>query len=1155
MAAIKRFLTNWWVVTILVSVLVLLVLCLGLPIFIGFLRPWWVRLILFVLVAGVWGGLAFFHVRSGQKGSDAIAAELVENAGDAEGRLLAERMGEALRTLRTAAGKKRRDYLYSRPWYVIIGPPGAGKTTALVNSGLRFPLADSALKGVGGTRNLDFMFADEAVLVDTAGRYTSQDSDAASDAKGWTSFLGLLKKHRKRQPINGIIVAIGVDELIRGDVRSIDQHAATVRRRLLEIRQTLEVAAPIYVLLTKADLLAGFVEFHEDLDVEGRRAVLGYTLPFATTKPSAELLANAFDDVARSIEARQASRLANEPDAQRRALILGFPAQVSSLRTRLLRFLDGAFIAGEMPGGVLRGFYLTSGVQEGTPLDRIISGMADVYEQPRSAVGGSGRAYFLNRLLGEVMFPEAGLVQTDPAARIRQRSRLIATLVGIAVVAVLVLVLWGVSFARNRGFQHDMLAKAAAVEKLKHESGLDLVEVGDNDPGLDQALDTLRALRDLPRGYAEQAAGSPPLTMRFGLYQSGLAARGSEAYREGLRRILLPRILLQLEQHLKENLANPLTIYEPLKVYLMLGGQGPLDKAAVKSWVTGFWASGPFAGGDAEATRKELGQHLDALLADDDMAGVWAGRRAPLDGQLLSAARQAVQGMSMAERAYAILRQKAFASSDAPWSATTILASGDARAFADGDQVLHAEVPFFFTRSGYERAYQLGLATVQADLRKDVWVLGKDADTTAVREQIGQVRGGVAALYAADYIAAWNKVIGLLQPAAYFQDVGALAAITRAPSPLKLVMLEVRKNTSFTGGTRAAGTAIGTKLTAKLGAAAPLVRGAGGGTSTDAGQVIEDSFKPLAAYVGDGKAPAPIDDFLTALRSASTALQTAQMTGGGLGGEAVQSQMNAAMAAVAVAAAGAPPQLQPFVAAAAKGGTTARVSAASGAVSEAYAQSVLPACKAASQDRYPFFSASANDVALIDAQRVFGAGGTIDGYAQQRLQPILDTSGPVWRWKEGDPVVATLDPASPDSFAKAAQIRDLLAGGLVLRVELASFEGGADAAQFTNGDTNIRFDATNKAAKQLRWSAQGGAPEASVTIYKGGQEVRKLDEQGIWALFRLMDKARRENSGPTTFLATFGDGITGVTFRIGLPDEHNPFARGGIWTFRCPIQL
>lgn len=89
-----------------------------------------------------------------------------------------------------------RQYLYQLPWYVIIGAPGAGKTTALVNSGLHFPLADrfgNQLRGVGGTRNCDWWFTNDAVLLDTAGRYTTQESQREEDAGEWQSFVALLK--------------------------------------------------------------------------------------------------------------------------------------------------------------------------------------------------------------------------------------------------------------------------------------------------------------------------------------------------------------------------------------------------------------------------------------------------------------------------------------------------------------------------------------------------------------------------------------------------------------------------------------------------------------------------------------------------------------------------------------------------------------------------------------------------------------------------------------------------------------------------------------------------------------------------------------------------------------------------------------------------
>src|SRR5690606_12015828 len=151
---------------------------------------------------------------------------------------LKEGMKDALATLRQSKGGSG-DYLYDLPWYLIIGPPGAGKTTALINSGLKFPLArggtPQAVAGVGGTRYCDWWFTEDAVLIDTAGRYTTQDSDAKGDRESWLAFLDHLKENRPKQPINGVLVAISVEDLLTASSEEITAHAAAIRKRLMEL--------------------------------------------------------------------------------------------------------------------------------------------------------------------------------------------------------------------------------------------------------------------------------------------------------------------------------------------------------------------------------------------------------------------------------------------------------------------------------------------------------------------------------------------------------------------------------------------------------------------------------------------------------------------------------------------------------------------------------------------------------------------------------------------------------------------------------------------------------------------------------------------------------------------------------------------------------
>jgi type VI secretion system protein ImpL len=1155
LGAVKRFFLNWWTLTLLAAVLVALLLALGLPIFVSFLRPWWVRLIAVAVVALIWGVFAVIHVMSARAKSDAIAEEIAQppQPGDEEARVLSNRMTEAMAALKKSSGDKR-DYLYSRPWYVIIGPPGAGKTTALLNAGLRFPFADSALKGVGGTRNLDFWFADEAALVDTAGRYTTQDSDAAVDARSWEHFLGLLRKQRPLQPINGILVAIGVDELLHCDLVHLDAHASAVRRRLAELRKTLEVAAPVYVLFTKADLLAGFVEFYDDLDVEGRRAVAGATLPWGRPT-TGDALAGEFDGFVQSIADRTSKRLQEEHDARRRGLILGFTTQVEGLRSRVLRFLEGAFIAERGPSEPLRGFYFTSGVQEGAPLDRILAGVAQVYEAPQQQSDRQGRAYFLNRLLSEVVFAEAGLVQTERSARARRSAQLTIALVVIAAIALVTIGLWTGSFLNNRTLQRNLLTGAQGAQQQLHDSGVDLVEVRDSDPALDQALPALQALRSLAGGYAEQKAHGPPLFSTFGLYQHGLADQAKQAYVQALRRILLPRILLRLETYLRQNQTQAFNEYEPLRVYLMLGGQGPMDAKAVKTWIENDWATSVYPGDDRSDTRKQLADHLDALLDDADLNSVWPGHVAPMDGGLISAARQTVQTLSLADRAYAILKEKG-ANAGQPWQSATVLGSGDAQAFANGDAVLKLQVPYFFTRDGYEKSYLVGLGTVAEDLKKQLWVLGPDADTTAIQTQVEGVRPGVAASYARDYIAAWEAVVKAMQPADYFHNPMALGAFTRTPSPLKLVLLELAKNTTFTGGAAGAGQSLLQQKLNQLPGASTIQQSQQGAVGLDAAQQISVAFQPLKTYVGDGKTPAPIDDFITSIKnaaSANSAAATASTLGGG-GSAANQSQLATALSGVTTAAGSAPPDLQGFVAQAAKGGTQAATSTAQGAVASAYTTSLAMPCQTLVADHYPFVAAAPADAPVSDLLRVFGMGGQMDAFARDQLTPLLDASGPVWRWRADNPVAATLDPISAEQFHRAAQLRDLLASGQPMQIEQVAFGAGVTSAEVSAGGITYRFDGTVPGARPLNWNVNG-LPEAHVTLFNKLTPSPPISFSGPWALFRLMDSARKQNTGPTSFNATFGQGANTATFRITLPTDQNPFSRGGIWSFRCPSTL
>ena len=341
----------------------------------GQYRPLASVLVRLIVIALVIVALVISHLLKrlrANKNSDNLMAAVVKQSqgGDArpsaEALQLRERFEEAVAALK----QKRRSghTLYELPWYVIIGAPGSGKTTALVNSGLKFPIEQrsgkAALRGVGGTRNCDWWFTDDAVLIDTAGRYTTQDSDASADSAAWSEFLALLRKYRGRRPINGVILTISAQDLMVQSASARQTHVDAARRRLDELNRELRMRLPVYLMVTKCDLVAGFTEYFDDQAQQGRAQIWGVTFGYddTTNGRAAPTFPTEFDGLIARLNERLMPRLEEERDVRRRAKVFGFPQQMAALRESLSQFVSEVFSSTRFDKQLLlRGVYFTSG--------------------------------------------------------------------------------------------------------------------------------------------------------------------------------------------------------------------------------------------------------------------------------------------------------------------------------------------------------------------------------------------------------------------------------------------------------------------------------------------------------------------------------------------------------------------------------------------------------------------------------------------------------------------------------------------------------------------------------------------------------------------------------------------------------------------------
>jgi len=379
------------------------------------------RIILAVLaIISISVVIAIIRRLRSQKGSQAIEKSLKSQSAvgkEEDIEQLRQHISSALEALKKSKLRKGitgQSALYELPWYMFIGPPGAGKTTAIENSGLEFPYGTERIRGVGGTRNCDWFFSNSAIFLDTAGRYTTEEDDREE----WFAFLDILKKNRKKRPINGVIIGISITDIMSGSVDDLEQAAKTIRDRIDELTEQLGVRYPVYILFTKCDLIRGFVEFFEDMSKVDREQIWGSTFTKEQRKNPdiSEVFLTEFQKLHDALLRSRIDRLNSPMNRQTRQRVYTFPVEFLGLRDQLDIFISKLFHPNPYKESPLfRGFYFTSGTQEGVPIDRVIQSIAQQFQLPQEDVQSfdpemEKKSYFIKDLFTDVVVPDQEMV-------------------------------------------------------------------------------------------------------------------------------------------------------------------------------------------------------------------------------------------------------------------------------------------------------------------------------------------------------------------------------------------------------------------------------------------------------------------------------------------------------------------------------------------------------------------------------------------------------------------------------------------------------------------------------------------------------------------------------------------------------------------------
>ncbi len=1078
-----------------------------------------------------------------------------------ERRQLESRFQEALQMLR----QRRGTHLYSLPWYAVIGPPGSGKTTLLQHSGLHFPLAgrfgNESVRGVGGTRQCDWWFTDEAVFLDTAGRYTTQDSDRTVDAGGWQDFLRLLRRHRPRRPLNGVIVTMSLSDLLTLDPAERQQHAQAIRRRLDELHDQLHLRVPVYLVLTKCDLLAGFSEFFDDLDGDQRAQVWGVSFPLQKsldgTAPA--MLAGEFARLLDRLNARVLQRLHDEREGNRRAAVLAFPPQFAAAADIARQFVTAVFSGQAVaPAPLLRGVYLTSGTQEGTPIDRMLGAVARSFgldAQRAPAPTAQPRTYFVQTLLRSVVLGESGLAGFNPR---HQRRRILlhaAACAGVVLVAGLWVAAMSASYHGNAGY-------LAQVRQALQERP----ETPDPSQGSDlrdyyaRAMHRLQATEAVARVAAP--AGKPAWSQRWGLDQRGAIGREmAQARVRELNALLVPGLSAQLRRGLQHAAGEPQALYYYLKGYLMLGQTAHLQPEELRALVA-LDAQRLFEGDPVLV--KALDGQLAALVERPGQL-----RAISPEPLLVEQARNTLRSANLATLVYSDLKLGAHA-----LPAPALRLDRALGLLADVFQrrsgtALSAPWPALYTQPVFAELAGSGIDAAVERFVADDWVLGRQRMDAMARARLSNE---VLRLYEQDYIRAWDGLLADLQLAPDSAPDAASSTLSRISgpsSPLRLLLALVREQTQDL--TRAAPAGAGAKAvaaaadkgTAAAGALAAqaagrvpagnaalkaaLAPGAGEVARIEPGVAVSEHFAALSQLCAGAPGATPLDAVLV----------TFEQLGRQLLSPPAGSQPAAASEALLLArqqAAQLPPPVSGWLLALSGQGSAQLSRQNQAALDDTVARSVSQVCAEFVRGRYPFDPTASAEIPVQNFAELFGYGGRFDVLYQQALEPLLDTAGPRWQWK--DPANAAADPALPARMQLADAIKHRYfrngaqpeVGFTVLAPEL-----GDGVARLSIDIDGQHYDYQEGAPPNMPMKWPGPTP-GRVTIAAfdaAGKRLGGVAYLGDWALFRALQAGRLQLQSDLRYVASFD--LEGVSARLPLQAANlrHPFGDTDVSRFRC----
>jgi type VI secretion system protein ImpL len=1179
MSAVIKLIKNKVLLTV-IAILILIGLIIAAGHFFGLTWEWRIIGIMFVIFLGL---LIIFYERmkAAQRASALEESIKAQGASNVRGmrpdkqleiQELQEQLTRSIISLKKSKlgkGIGGKAALYALPWYMFIGPPGAGKTTAIENSGLEFPQSSGRIRGIGGTRNCDWFFSNSAILLDTAGRYTTEEEDREE----WYAFLDILKKNRGKKPINGVIVGISIADLLDVSEEEVERHARIIRSRIDELVVRLSVKFPVYLVFTKCDLIRGFVEFFGEFSRAERDQVWGATFRKDQQREPdpAAVFENEIQQLYQSLQTMRLQRLSSPMTREERKGVYAFPLEFISAKDNLTLFVRKLFQPNPyQENPVFRGFYFTSGTQEGVPIDRVIQTIAKQAGLPPERVQQfdpemETKAYFIKSLFTDVVIPDKNL--GEPTSRMARQQRLLKLASFSVILLALILLVFG-TLSLHLRFKNDLQSLKSSSTQVSHIRW-----------SADSFLEDFKLLDDFRRKI-EKVENVP--------FYGASIYRGSSV-REPARGLFYEKLYPFMSQYIFNGILNDQLneyargddnmyrdqAYNYLRAYLLMGEKIDIlrtsraEKEFLKTEIlelTDIMLERRFRltaqadeSENAAAIRRLIKTQVEFfmdILAAEGIVEPGPGRKALFETnpRLVTHVRSRLGDPNIRD-VYSRIKREGMVQSD-PVTLARILNGKNADFFTGA-----VSVEGLYTQETWKSYLENEFRKVSRNPDQDDWVIGIGVEQFPLELRDAKVmEERLREMYFREYSEAWWNFLRSIQIRPFDDIVIASRRLKElgdtGNSPLRLIIDEVSRQTKFSS---LISDAIGTAAE-RVGREAPQHR-------------VEKEFSIIHSLYEDESG-----EFMSAISQFDILAGTLEM----LINDPPEKTADFAARVIQQRSGDIPDVLRTMRSSMRGLDQSVRRNLFEQPVLLTW-QSVLSRTEQYLNSRwkgqiydtfsntlahnYPFDKSSTSESAIADVERFFqGSDGHFWKFYQQELQSFLRRD--TWTPNTWEGMGVSVGQRTRHTFNRVAEItqglglhnRNTISLDFSLLTDLPSPAGILEQINLTVDGTEIIYRMGQPRWGDLSWPGHGGPTGAYIELQTRHETLRPVRFDGRWGWFRLLDEATIMQETPTAYKVQWHPPM-GIDRRITLKYQlrassaHNPFGKPDFFQLSIPQTL